>query len=117
MEAKFVSLLDVKELNPFTIRTIQRTKSFHFSPINGWARGVNYNEIEDKIVEEITSLIPNNDRILLIKSRHRNFTFMFEVDETNDAQYCDFSEELQICIVRMMDVAKAHNLTILTVGV
>lgn len=120
-EQKILTLDDVAELSPMSIRTTQRTKTFYFLPAEGWQRGVSeeYLQREQLVEEAINAKIECFQHIDLVLSGSRRFEFYFVATtvENHRTSALDLTNELRVCLGIMMEVTKEHNLTLLTVGV
>lgn len=117
---EFVSLDDLNELSPMSIRTTQRTKTFYFRPIEGWKRGES-EEVrltEERIMKEMSEKISCFPDVKIIRSRDRYFEFYLETDVVHDAINAkDNSDAIRACICFLMSTCRNENLTLVTVGV
>ena len=118
---EFVSLDDLNELSPMSIRTTQRTKTFYFRPIEGWKRGES-EEVrltEERIMKEMKMVLSTFPDVSFIRSSNRYFEFYFETEIVNidEPKVKDFTDTLRACIGFLMVITRNENLTLVTVGV
>lgn len=116
----FVSLNDVADLKPMSIRTTQRTKTFYFRPVDGWKPGFNddYRVIELRVMEEMSEKISCFPDVKIIRSRDRYFEFYLETDVVHDdINAKDNTDAIRACICFLMSTCRNENLTLVTVGV
>lgn len=117
---KFLSLADVADLNPMSIRTTQRTKTFYFRPVDGWPRGES-EEVrltEERIMKEMSEKISAFPDVQIVRSRSRYFEFYLESDVVTDGINAkDNSDAIRACICFLMSTCTNENLTLVTVGV
>lgn len=114
------SLSEITEYNPLAIVTIQRTKTFYFSPADGWKRGVNgdYRVLEDALVERINFELHKYEGVKVVRSTSRYFEYYIESSTVNENSSfsVDNTDILRNAVGLLCNIAEEMGLTITTMS-